>query len=487
MDIEIAAADIRAARAMAQWSQEELAKASGVGVSTIADFEKGTRQPIANNIEAIKRAFAERHIWFTPNGPAVFGVAVLYIMTENDGFGLIFRYMAAQAAAVQEIVGTFGEVDGDHVELRMDQVVTPELRAAVDALVIKFGAELPQLNKLKQKIGLLTDGECFLILPGQPSSTKDKIGFERYLHALNCPDTESLSGEEEDRLFARLTERYDFMSPRTDRKTVIGAGMQPRVCRFCHRNSDDTTFKKVAHVIPTALGNDHLKSAEECDDCNEYFGQHTEPSLIAMLDLQRVFLGTQGRGSNNGRPKLPFGRDTLTHDGTKVGIKAHDVAKGDDGTIEVTLGRGTRQIPLAAYRALVKIAIAVIAAEHLPDLADTIEWVRHGSHGDRPLPLVATATIDLPPNPSAQITVYTRKAPHDRLPHIVGEFRLGCYMFVFAVPFSKCDAWDLVGFFDNPEFHDTFRHYFEAAQWAQVNLSGTVPVSPAPRLKFVRR
>ena len=56
-------------------------------------------------------------------------------MTENDGFGLIFRYMAAQAPAVHEIVGTCGEINGDHVELRMDQVVTPELRVAVDALV----------------------------------------------------------------------------------------------------------------------------------------------------------------------------------------------------------------------------------------------------------------------------------------------------------------------------------------------------------------
>ena len=487
MNIELAAADVRAARAMAQWSQEELAKAAAVGVSTIADFEKGTRKPIANNIEAIRRAFAECHIWFTPNGPAVFGVVAIYVMTENDGFDLIFRYMAAEAAAVQEIVATFGEIDGDHVELCMDQAVTPELRAAIDALVTKFGAVLPQLNKLKQKIGLLADGECFLMLPGQPASTKDRLGFEQYLHVLNHPDSEPLSGEEKNGLFARLIERYDFTSPRTDRKTVIGVGAQPRVCRFCHRTSDETTFKKVAHVIPTALGNDHLKSAEECDDCNEYFGRDTEPSLIAMLDLQRVFLGTQGRGGNNGRPKLAFGRDSLTHNGAKVVIKAHDVVTGDDGTVEVTLGRGARQVPMAAYRALVKIAVAVIGGEHLLDLADTIEWVRHGSHGDRSLPLVATATIDLPPNPSAQITVYTRQGSNDRLPHVVGEFRLGCYMFVFAIPFSKRDAWDLVGFFDDPEFRNTFQHYFAAAQWTQIDLSGIIPTNLAPRLKFVQR
>jgi transcriptional regulator with XRE-family HTH domain len=487
MKIELTPTDVRSARAIAQWSQEELAKAAGVGVSTIADFEKGARQPIANNVDAIRRAFAGRHIWFTPTGPAVFGVVVIYVMTAVDSFELIFRYIAAQAAAVQEIVATFGQIDGEHVELRMDQVVTPELRMAVETLVTTFGAALPQLNRLKQKIGVLADGEYFLMLPGQPASTKDRLAFERYLHALNHPSSEPEESGEKDGLFTRLLDRYDITSPRTDRKTVIAAGVQPRVCRFCHRSSDATTFKKVAHVIPTALGNDHLKSAEECDSCNEHFGQHTEPSLIAMLDLQRVFLGTQGRGSNNGRPKLPFGRDSLNHDGAKVLIRAHDVVKSDDDTFEVTLGRGARQIPVAAYRALVKIAIAVVGKKHLPDLNETIEWVRHGSYGHLPLPLVATATIDLPPNPSAQITIYTRKEPNDPLPHIVGEFRLGCYMFVFAVPFSKRDVGDLVGFFDDSDFRDTFRHYFAAAQWSQVNLSGTDPVNPAPRLKFVRR
>ena len=487
MDIELTAADVRAARAIAQWSQEELARVAGVGVSTVADFEKGTRQPIANNVDAIRRAFAERHIWFTPTGPAVFGVVGLHVLTASDGFDLVFRYVAAQAADVQEIVATFGEIYGEHIQFQMDQLVSPQLRAAVDALVKKFGATLPQLNKLKQKIGYLSDGDHFLILPGRPASTKDQLAFERYLHGLNHPGSNPQEDGRGDDLFARLVELYDLTLPRTDRKTVIGAGMLPRACRFCHRTSDETSFKKVAHVIPTALGNDHLKSAEECDECNEYFGQQTEPSLIAMLDLQRVFLGTQGRGKNNGRPKLPFGLDSLTHDGQKVVIKAHDVVKGDDDSFEVTLGRGARQIPVAAYRALVKIAIAVVGGEHMPDLAEAIEWVRHGKHGDRPLPLVATSTIDLPPNPSAQITVYTRKESHDRLPHVVGEFRLGCFMFVFAVPFSARDRWDLVGFFDDPDFRDTFRHYFAAAQWTQIDLSGNEPVNPAPRLRFVRR
>ena len=36
----------RAARAWLAWSQDDLAKAAGVGLSTVKDFESGKREPI---------------------------------------------------------------------------------------------------------------------------------------------------------------------------------------------------------------------------------------------------------------------------------------------------------------------------------------------------------------------------------------------------------------------------------------------------------
>ena len=46
----------RAARGWLDWSQEDLAKRAQVGLSTVRDFEKGRRTPIANNLEALRRA-----------------------------------------------------------------------------------------------------------------------------------------------------------------------------------------------------------------------------------------------------------------------------------------------------------------------------------------------------------------------------------------------------------------------------------------------
>jgi ribosome-binding protein aMBF1 (putative translation factor) len=46
----------RAARGWLDWSQEMLAKAANVSLSTVRDFEKKRREPIANNKAAMERA-----------------------------------------------------------------------------------------------------------------------------------------------------------------------------------------------------------------------------------------------------------------------------------------------------------------------------------------------------------------------------------------------------------------------------------------------
>jgi DNA-binding transcriptional regulator YiaG len=57
-------AQCRAARGFLDISQEELAKASNVGLSTVRDFEKGRRVPIGNNLAAMRAALETRGITF---------------------------------------------------------------------------------------------------------------------------------------------------------------------------------------------------------------------------------------------------------------------------------------------------------------------------------------------------------------------------------------------------------------------------------------
>jgi len=59
----------RAARGWLGWSQQTLADRAKVGLSTLKDFEGRRRKPIANNLDAIRRALEAAGIEFT-NGDA---------------------------------------------------------------------------------------------------------------------------------------------------------------------------------------------------------------------------------------------------------------------------------------------------------------------------------------------------------------------------------------------------------------------------------
>lgn len=59
---------IKAARALLGWSQRELARRAGVALSTLADFERGFRGPIPNNLQALVKALAAEGIKIAKDG-----------------------------------------------------------------------------------------------------------------------------------------------------------------------------------------------------------------------------------------------------------------------------------------------------------------------------------------------------------------------------------------------------------------------------------
>jgi ribosome-binding protein aMBF1 (putative translation factor) len=54
----------RAARGWLGWSQQDLAERAKVGLSTVRDFEAGRRQPIDNNLDAMRRVLLAAGIAF---------------------------------------------------------------------------------------------------------------------------------------------------------------------------------------------------------------------------------------------------------------------------------------------------------------------------------------------------------------------------------------------------------------------------------------
>jgi len=58
----------RAARGWLDWSQDDLANAGHVSLSTVRDFEKARHVPIANNLAAMRAALETEGIVFVDSG-----------------------------------------------------------------------------------------------------------------------------------------------------------------------------------------------------------------------------------------------------------------------------------------------------------------------------------------------------------------------------------------------------------------------------------
>jgi transcriptional regulator with XRE-family HTH domain len=59
---------VKAARALVAWSQQELAAAARVATSTVADFERNVRTPVANNAQAIRESLEGQGLQFLAGG-----------------------------------------------------------------------------------------------------------------------------------------------------------------------------------------------------------------------------------------------------------------------------------------------------------------------------------------------------------------------------------------------------------------------------------
>lgn len=258
--------------------------------------------------------------------------------------------------------------------------------------------------------------------------------------------------------------------PRTfSEKVFNGKRDGQRRCRFCGRVLDESHFKKEAHAISISLGNTKFICADECDECNEQFGQNLENDVTIFF---QVFLSMYQVPKRNGKERQVNGRNfemqmtddinpitelpTLRfhmHDWKDDNADTSDVMKMMN---ELDLSNKTF-VPQNIYKAICKYALSLMPHTTTLHYQKTIKWIQ-GSFYEDTLPKMKIASYDRDGNEPI-MTLFLRKTPNTQYPLCVAYLCVANVHFFYPIPF--CDESKSVEE-DNAKF-DAF--------WGQLNRS----------------
>jgi hypothetical protein len=228
-----------------------------------------------------------------------------------------------------------------------------------------------------------------------------------------------------------------------------------RTCRYCGATSSKRW--KEAHTIPHALGNKTLISFDECDSCNERFSKW-ETDLAAFLGVSRTFNQVPAK---NGVPKFKSADQQLevigdeSWEGQPKHVKIEKMTSESDamqidlknGIVEVTFTKETYR-PLHAFKALVKMAYAILPEDELPYYETTRELLT-GCSLDNMLAQVAIINrISYPfgvGTNSPFLLLYKKQDATLAHPTHVALLFWQNYVFQYSIPFHSSDIANFAG------------------------------------------
>lgn len=369
---------------------------------------------------------------------------------------------------------------------------TEELRGKVSDLAKKLAAINPQIHRLRTYFeSELKPNECFFLAIDE---TLNQAQIDQIHVKLLSEDADEQQKEQANKILEvlqKLRSVYDIKSYGDFTKEWIGEpDKEKRVCRYCHRSMPEVTFKKVAHTISEALGNKCIKTNDECDECNQFFGDTIEQDFLSIFDIPRLFFGIKKK---NGLPHKFVGdnytieKDDLGNIKINYRMKEGEQVPSEAEIWDKLMLTPKRNFPeQSIYKTLCKYVYGVLDEETLKSFERTRTWLI-GKSVETKLPKLARFyhphVMEHP-----RIMVYIRK-PEARndLPHVVAEIRIINLAFIVILPFSEKD----VCLYDTEDDHMRFWHFFDIysalSGWSIGDCNGLTCNQPKVALKIKQR
>lgn len=182
--------------------------------------------------------------------------------------------------------------------------------------------------------------------------------------------------------FKGLYSMKDYITvPRESNKRDV-RNTKNKICRFCNRTKNETTFKLLSHKIPKLMGNRFWYSEDECDKCNALF-QEYETHLGDFFGLDRPLQKVKG-GNKYPKFKSPGQKLEVSvgefYNSSGVYVKQnskeneHFEYNKETGELKIST-KITPFIPIYVYKALLKIALSILPKKEMISYQDLLPFI----------------------------------------------------------------------------------------------------------------
>jgi hypothetical protein len=186
--------------------------------------------------------------------------------------------------------------------------------------------------------------------------------------------------------FNKFLQEYDILASYKidegqNKPTILGA--KEFKCRFCGKSKPETTFRNRAHALPEFIGNSSLLSHYECDNCNSRFGRELESQFANFMQLNHTMFAVKGK---SGFPKFKLTNGTsIKSDGKLIdwdGIPNDKLSYDNYTSTLVATQKVPSFVPVAVYKALLKMALTIMPHDELKTFSETMNWLNAPIHNN---------------------------------------------------------------------------------------------------------
>lgn len=240
------------------------------------------------------------------------------------------------------------------------------------------------------------------------------------------------------------------LAPIEEMTSPIAPVNEGHKCRFCLKTYPDTTFKKRAHIIPFALGDNYVLASDECDSCNAKFGEY-ESDLIYYLGATKVLLnpsskkfagpgGTKIFRENLQNKKAPLINILTPEDSTEVSRKENG---SNSNSVKFCYSKPAYR-PIYVYNALLKMALSALPTA-LREKYDELYMFIFDNYGfdimARELLMTEEHTLFGMVTYTPHVLLYRKIDDNDRCISLTACIYFYNKMFQILLPLNRDDDW----------------------------------------------